>query len=100
MVDGRAEALEGRQVLRSLRQQKGGLKEKSPLKSGDPRAIDGGGKETRTPDPYAASVMLYQLSYAPVAVGSLHARFPEPFEQGGQVVAQGVPKECCAFLGM
>jgi hypothetical protein len=25
----------------------------------------GGGKETRTPDPYAASVMLYQLSYAP-----------------------------------
>ena len=24
-----------------------------------------GGKETRTPDPYAASVMLYQLSYAP-----------------------------------
>src|SRR5579863_10181208 len=34
-----------------------------------PRAIagsgDGGGKETRTPDPHAASVMLYQLSYAP-----------------------------------
>jgi hypothetical protein len=27
----------------------------------------GGGKETRTPDPYAASVMLYQLSYAPMA---------------------------------
>ena len=25
----------------------------------------GGGKETRTPDPHAASVMLYQLSYAP-----------------------------------
>ena len=29
------------------------------------RAFLGGGKETRTPDPYAASVMLYQLSYAP-----------------------------------
>jgi len=27
----------------------------------------GGGKETRTPDPHAASVMLYQLSYAPRA---------------------------------
>ena len=27
--------------------------------------VDGGGKETRTPDPHAASVMLYQLSYAP-----------------------------------
>jgi len=27
----------------------------------------GGGKETRTPDPHAASVMLYQLSYAPTA---------------------------------
>ncbi len=26
-----------------------------------------GGKETRTPDPHAASVMLYQLSYAPKA---------------------------------
>lgn len=29
------------------------------------QAIHGGGKETRTPDPHAASVMLYQLSYAP-----------------------------------
>jgi hypothetical protein len=29
-------------------------------------AFNGGGKETRTPDPYAASVMLYQLSYAPM----------------------------------
>ncbi len=29
------------------------------------REATGGGKETRTPDPYAASVMLYQLSYAP-----------------------------------
>jgi hypothetical protein len=28
----------------------------------------GGGKETRTPDPYAASVMLYQLSYAPIGL--------------------------------
>src|SRR5579863_2168054 len=36
-------------------------------KSGlDPaREAYGGGKETRTPDPHAASVMLYQLSYAP-----------------------------------
>src|SRR5579863_4695568 len=36
-------------------------------KSGlDPaREVYGGGKETRTPDPHAASVMLYQLSYAP-----------------------------------
>jgi hypothetical protein len=31
------------------------------------RAFFGGGKETRTPDPYAASVMLYQLSYAPTS---------------------------------
>jgi hypothetical protein len=30
------------------------------------QAVFGGGKETRTPDPYAASVMLYQLSYAPI----------------------------------
>jgi hypothetical protein len=29
------------------------------------RHTHGGGKETRTPDPHAASVMLYQLSYAP-----------------------------------
>ena len=36
---------------------------KSPVKIG--RSV-GGGKETRTPDPYAASVMLYQLSYAPI----------------------------------
>jgi hypothetical protein len=31
------------------------------------REATGGGKETRTPDPHAASVMLYQLSYAPSA---------------------------------
>ncbi len=38
-------------------------------------AFFGGGKETRTPDPYAASVMLYQLSYAPMATGLI---LPEP----------------------
>src|SRR6185437_5102032 len=30
-----------------------------------PVALKTGGKEIRTPDPHAASVMLYQLSYAP-----------------------------------
>jgi hypothetical protein len=50
------------------------------------RAFYGGGKETRTPDPYAASVMLYQLSYAP----ALHATAPlftqrscAPWPRGG-----------------
>ena len=38
--------------------------ENGPVQSAGP-FVHGGGKETRTPDPYAASVMLYQLSYAP-----------------------------------
>ena len=29
-------------------------------------AISGGAEEIRTPDPYVANVMLYQLSYRPV----------------------------------
>ena len=32
-------------------------------------AIDGGGKETRTPDILLAKQALYQLSYAPVGIG-------------------------------
>ena len=39
----------------------------SPVVGGVP-LLQSGGKETRTPDPYAASVMLYQLSYAPTRV--------------------------------
>ena len=40
----------------------------------------GGGKETRTPDPYAASVMLYQLSYAPEATRTDSRRVPNILE--------------------
>ncbi len=48
----------------------------------------GGGKETRTPDPYAASVMLYQLSYAPIGLrpprlGPLHGAKCDSSVSGG-----------------
>jgi hypothetical protein len=47
--------------------------------------VKSGGKETRTPDPHAASVMLYQLSYAPATrpysrrqARLLRSRLPPP----------------------
>ena len=64
------------------------------IKTSEPRTClaceYGGGKETRTPDPYAASVMLYQLSYAPrfgtndPPVFTPSARPPWPFDGGDE----------------
>ena len=50
---------------------------------GPSRPVFYGGKETRTPDPHAASVMLYQLSYAPAPSRPLSfaAPYPSPFSQ-------------------
>ena len=49
------------------------------------RAFFGGGKETRTPDPYAASVMLYQLSYAPTAENGATRPYAGIFDREGRV---------------